>query len=58
MGPKLRIDYDDLNKLEKVGAFVKECLRMRNPASSTIPRKAIRDHYVKDIFVRKGYLIL
>ena len=38
MGPKMRIDYDDLNKLEKVGAFIKESLRMKNPVPGTIPR--------------------
>jgi cytochrome P450 len=54
MGAKDRIDYDDLNKLEKVNAFLKECFRMKNPTPGIIPRKAVRDHYIKDVFIRKG----
>jgi len=51
------IDIDDLNKLEFTMAFLKETLRMATPVPGILPRRAIRDHQLKDIQVKKGDIV-
>lgn len=45
-----------LLQLKKLSAFVNECLRFRSPAAILIPRVAVSDHWVKDVFVKKGFI--
>jgi len=54
IGNKEKVEYDDLVKFQKLTAFMKECLRLRNPAASNIPRRATVNHYLKDIYIKKG----
>jgi len=48
---------EDLNRLEFTMAFLKETLRANTPVIGVFPRKAIRDHQLKDITVKKGDVI-
>jgi len=48
---------EDLNKLEFTMAFLKETLRVNTPVIGVFPRKAVRDHQLKDIHVKKGDVI-
>ena len=49
---------DDLNKLEFMTAFLKECFRVLTPVPGIFPRKALKDHSIKDINIKKGDVIL
>lgn len=52
-------DYtdEDLKKMEKLTAFINEVLRVRNPAICPIMRRAKQDHYIKDLYVKRGWYI-
>jgi len=48
------ITIEELNKFEYTTAFMKEVLRTSSPLNDMFARKAIRDHMIKDIHVKKG----
>jgi len=55
--PTKPITIEQLNKFDFLNAFIKETLRMATPINECFPRKAIRDHYLKDIHIRKGDVV-
>lgn len=48
------MEYEDLHNFPKIAAFMKECIRVRNPAISNLPRIAVESHYLKDIYIKKS----
>jgi cytochrome P450 len=54
IGQKTDVEFEDLKKLVKLNAFLLECLRLRTPAVGLVPRIAKEDHYIGNIFVKKG----
>jgi len=55
--PEEVVTQENLNKLEFTVAFVKETLRMSTPVLGVFPRKALKDHKIGDIHVRKGDIV-
>ncbi|KAM3142823.1 hypothetical protein pb186bvf_005207 [Paramecium bursaria] len=52
-----QIDGETITKLPLLNAFVNECLRFGSPSDGLIPRVAAKDHYVGQIFVKKGTMV-
>ncbi|KAM3142819.1 hypothetical protein pb186bvf_005203 [Paramecium bursaria] len=48
-----QVDGENINKLPVLNAFVSESLRFGSPSDGFIPRVAVKDHYVGQIFVKK-----
>ena len=51
------VKMDSLLKMECMGKFIKETLRMHSPAKNLFYREAINDHYIDDIKIKKGTFI-
>lgn len=45
------IEHSKFNNLTFLSAFIDEALRLYGPANALIPRTAIKDHYIKDLFI-------
>lgn len=54
MKPEGDIADEDIKRLEKLHGLINEVLRVRNPALSPMMRIAKKDHYIMDLFVKKG----
>ena len=52
------VTQESLNKLEFTMAFLKETLRIATPVIGVFPRKALKDHYLGDLHIRKGDIVL
>ncbi len=48
------LTLDGLQKMDFIMAFLKETLRVGNPAPLIFPREALQDHYLEDVKIRKG----
>ena len=55
---KAPITLETMQKMEYMHAFLEETLRMATPAPGTFPRVALQDHYLKDIPVKKGTIVM
>jgi len=55
--PGKPITIEELNKFEFMNIFLKEVLRMSTPINDVFSRKAIRDHYLKDIHIKKNDVV-
>lgn len=51
-------DYDTIKNLEYLNSVIKEGLRMVNPAPDIFLRKAIADHKLCDLVIKKGTNVL
>ena len=51
------ITIDDLNKMEFLGNFIKETLRMTPPVPALVTRVAIEDHMIGEFKIKKGTLV-
>ena len=51
------IDYEKLQKLVHLGAFINESLRLYTPFQSLFPRRVIQDVLINGITVKKGWLV-
>ncbi|KAM3142827.1 hypothetical protein pb186bvf_005211 [Paramecium bursaria] len=49
-----KIDGDNIHKYQLLNAFIQECLRFVSPIDGFVPRIAARDHYIGQLFVKKG----
>lgn len=58
LGEKKYVDHSDLNRLVKVKAFLNECLRTRPVTLGVFSRGVKSDHYIKDVQLRKGWLVM
>lgn len=48
------ITIEELNKFEYMSAFLKEVMRVSAPLGDVFARRAVKDHMLKDIHIRKG----
>jgi len=48
------LTIDNIQKMDFIMAFLKETLRVGNPAPLIFPREALQDHYLEDVKIRKG----
>ena len=48
------LQYEDVDKMKYTLAVLKEVLRHSNPAYAVVGRKALRDHNLKDIKIKKN----
>jgi len=48
------ITIEELNKFDYTTAFLKEVLRTSSPLNDMFARRAVRDHMIKDIHIKKG----
>jgi len=48
------LTLEDLQKMDFIMAFLKETLRIANPAPLIFPREALQDHYLEDVKIEKG----
>lgn len=55
--PGQNITIEELNKFEFMTALIKETLRMSTPLNDCFSRQALKDHYLKDIHVKKGDVV-
>lgn len=55
---KSSLAFEKLQQMEYLQAVIDETLRIATPAPSTWPRVAIVDHYIKDVPIKKGSMIL
>ena len=47
-------DAETLNKMDFMNSFLKETLRLYSPAPGVFPRRALEDHYINGVFIKKG----
>jgi len=52
------LSLNEVNKMEFMSAFMKEVLRFHAPLKDTFYREAIEDHYLGDVKVKKGTLVM
>ncbi|CAD8177801.1 unnamed protein product [Paramecium pentaurelia] len=55
--PSSYINENEINNLKKLSAFINEVLRLKNPAMRPIIRVATQDHKLKDLKIKKGWLV-
>ena len=53
----LKLDLDQLNKMNLLTAVMKESLRMASPAAILLNRVAIKDHTLGEYNIKKGTII-
>ncbi|CAK81605.1 unnamed protein product (macronuclear) [Paramecium tetraurelia] len=54
---ELIITAKHLQNLQKVAGFLMECLRLKPVAPMLISKQALKDLYIKDIFIKKGWYV-
>ena len=52
-----KVTIENLNKMQFLTAFIKEGLRITPPVSAILPRLAVVDHKLGDLFIKKGDLV-
>ena len=52
-----KLEYDILNKVEVINAFIKETLRLGSPSPFLFEREALYGHYIGDIWIPKNALV-
>ncbi|CAD8168246.1 unnamed protein product [Paramecium octaurelia] len=55
--PSSFINENEINNLKRLSAFISEVLRLKNPAMRPIIRVATQDHKIKDLQIKKGWLV-
>ena len=51
------LNVDTLNKMDYLSAILKESLRIAPPAAALFPRKAIEDHTLGTLKIKKGTIV-
>lgn len=52
-----KVDVDNLKKMDFMGAFIKECLRMYSPVPAPMPMEAVKTHKLGNFTVKEGTII-
>ena len=52
-----KVDSDSLRKMDQLGAFIKECLRMYSPVPAPMPMEATKTHKLGEYTIKEGTAI-